>query len=78
MMSEINQENIHLLIPSKVSWLASMLVEEKGYTVPDAIKQVYSSKLYQKLKIESTKTWHLGPVALYQELEEELRYEPAS
>ncbi len=58
--------------------IESMLVEEKGYTVPDAIKQVYSSKLYQKLKIESTKTWHLGPVALYQELEEELRYEPAS
>jgi hypothetical protein len=29
--------------------------------------------LYKKLKVESTKMWHLGPVALYQELEAELK-----
>ena len=70
---EINQGNLHLLLPSKVSWLASMLVEYKGLSIVDAIKKVYASNLYKKLKTESTKTWHLGPVALYQELEEELR-----
>ena len=32
----------------------------------DAIKKIYTSKLYKRLK------WHLGPVALYQELEAEL------
>lgn len=47
MIGEINQENLYLLLPSKVCWLASMLVE-------------------------NTKIWHLGPVALYQELEAEL------
>ena len=72
MIGEINQDNLHLLLPSKVSWLASMLVEYKGLSIIDAIKLIYSSKLYKKLKVESTKTWHLGPVALYQELESEL------
>ena len=73
MIGEINQSNLHLLLPSKISWLASMLVEEKGISIADAIKTVYASNLYKRLKIESTKTWHLGPVALYQELEAELQ-----
>ena len=68
MIGEINQGNLHLLLPSKVSWLASMLVEYKGLSIIDAIKKVYASNLYKKLKIESTKTWHLGPVDLYEEL----------
>ena len=51
---EINQGNLYLLLPSKVSWLASMLVEYKGLSIVDAIKKVYASNLYKKLKIEST------------------------
>lgn len=73
MIGEINQGNLYLLLPSKVSWLASMLVEDKGMSIVEAIKKVYASDLYKKLKVESTKTWHLGPVTLYQELEEELK-----
>ena len=72
MIGEINQGNLHLLLPSKISWLASMLVEYKNMNITDAIKTLYGSKLYKKLKVESTKMWHLGPVALYQELETEL------
>lgn len=75
MIGEINQGNLCLLLPSKVSWLVAMLVEDKGMSIVDAIKKVYASSLYKKLKVESTKTWHLGPVALYQELEEELKGE---
>lgn len=70
---EINQGNLHLLLPSKISWLAGMLVEYKGMNIIEAIKTIYFSKLYKKLKVESTKMWHLGPVALYQELETELK-----
>jgi len=69
---EINQGNLHLLLPSKISWLAGMLVEYKGMNITEAIKTIYGSKLYKKLKVENTKMWHLGPVALYQELETEL------
>ncbi len=71
-MIDVNQKNLYLLLPSKISWLADMLVENKGYSVVDAIKKIYSSNLYQKLQDEKTKMWHLGPVALYEELEEEL------
>ena len=72
MIGEINQDNLHLLLPSKISWLASMLVEYKGMNITEAIKTIYGSKLYKKLKVESTKMWHLGPVAMYQEIEAEL------
>lgn len=71
MIGEITQSNLYLILPSKVSWLADMLVEYKGMNIIDAIKQIYSSRLYQKLQVESTKMWHLGPVALYEELEKE-------
>ena len=69
---EINQSNLYLLLPSKVSCLASMLVEYKGMNITEAIKTIYRSKLYKQLKVESTKMWHLGSVVLYQELEAEL------
>lgn len=68
----INQNNLYLLLPSKLSWLANMLVDEKGISLPEAMIKLYSSELYEKLEDESTKTWHLGPVALYEELEKEL------
>lgn len=67
----INQNNLYLLLPSKMSWLASMFADERNVSVVDAIKKLYSSNLYKKLENESTKTWHLGPVALYEEFMEE-------
>lgn len=75
MINEINQNNLYLLLPSKISWLATMLAEERNISLLSAIKKIYSSKLYTKLQNESTKMWHLGPVALYEELTEELKTE---
>lgn len=49
---EINQGNLHLLLPSKVSWLASMLVEYKGLSIVEAIKKVYASNLYKNLRLK--------------------------
>ena len=66
MIGEINQKNLYLLLPSKVSWLASMIQKHKKVCLIDAIKEVYQSDTYQQLENEATKTWHLGPVALYQ------------
>lgn len=71
MIGEVNQNNLYLILPSKVSILASMLVEYKGVTPIYAIKQIYASELYKKLQDESSKMWHLGPVALYEEIEKE-------
>lgn len=72
MIGTITQSNLHLILSSKVSGLACLLIEHKGMSIVEAIQTVYASQLYQRLKMENTKTWHLGPAALYQELEEEL------
>jgi len=68
MSANITQDNVYLLIPSKISWMADMLVKDRGVSIVDAVKILYSSSIYKKLEVESTKAWHLGPVALYEEL----------
>lgn len=68
MIGEITQENLYLLLPSKVSWLASMIQEDENLRMIDAIKKVYLSDTYKRLEDESTKMWHLGPVDLYQDM----------
>jgi len=65
---EVNQNNLYLLLPSKVAWLAEWLSEDKKISISESIKLIYSSDMYRRLEDESTKMWHLGPVALYQEL----------
>ena len=37
-----------------------------------AMKLLYASDVYSRLEQESTKTWHLGPVALYQDFKSEI------
>ena len=66
----ITQENVHLLLPSKLSWMANMLAEDKGISIVAAMKLLYSSDVYARLENEATKAWHLGPVALYQDFQE--------
>ena len=72
-MSEaITQDNLYLLLPSKIGWLVKWMVEDNGVSITEAINRLYRSKLYKKLSTESTKYWHLGPVDLYEELKQEL------
>ena len=40
----INQNNLYLLLPSKMGWLASMLAEDENISIVDAIKKLYSSE----------------------------------
>ena len=65
---DINQDNLYLFLPSKVAWLADMLTTDKGIGIVDAMIEIYSSDTYRQLEDESTKMWHLGPVALYQDM----------
>ena len=71
MIGEINQGNLYLLLPSKVSWLAGMIQKHKHLSLVDAIKEVYKSNLYKQMEQEDTKMWNLGPVDLYNELTDE-------
>jgi hypothetical protein len=65
---DINQDNLYLLLPSKVAWLADMMTSDRGIGIVDAMIEIYSSDTYRQLEDESTKMWHLGPVALYQDM----------
>lgn len=56
----ITQDNLYLLIPSKLSWMANMLSEDKGVCIVDAMKALYSSEVYSKLEDESTKEFRSG------------------
>ncbi len=67
-IGEIDQDNLYLLLPSKVSLLAGMIQKHEHLPLLDAIKEIYLSKTYKQLEDESTKIWHLGPVALYQNI----------
>ena len=64
---DITQDNLYLILPSKVSRMAEMLAEDSGKSIVQAVKEIYHSDVYKCLEQESTKQWHLGPVALYQE-----------
>lgn len=66
---DITQDNLYLILPSKVSRMAEMLAEDSGKSIVQAVKDIYHSEVYKRLEQESTKQWHLGPVALYQEFQ---------
>lgn len=67
-MTDVTQENLYLLLPSKVSCVAYMLSKDTNMNLLDAIRTIYDSEMYRKLEIEETKLWHDGPVALYEEM----------
>lgn len=71
---KITQDNVHLLLPSKVAQLADRLLQN-GYakSMADALTMVYTSPVYAKLEQEKTKYWWLGVNALYQEITQSLQ-----
>ncbi len=71
-MFQINQKNLHLILPGKISWLVEYMHDDYGLALQECLKRIYHSKLYSKLSTESTKYWHLSPVDLYNELKNEL------
>lgn len=70
---EITNENLYLLLPSKVSRLAQIYAHENNTSIVEAMRRFYQSDTYKKLADETTKLWHYGPVALYQEFIDELK-----
>ena len=70
MIGKINDQNLYLLLPGKVGLFAKIYAIEKGGTLLDALRLFYKSNTYKELEQEETKLWHYGPVALYEEFEE--------
>ena len=52
MKETINQKNLYLLLPAKVSRMAEMLADDKGLSMIDAL----------------TKAWHRGPTTRYYDM----------
>ena len=67
---EITNENLYLLLPSKAMQVSRIYQEMHGGSGLDALRHFYRSSLYKLLEQEETKLWHLGPVALYETMEE--------
>ncbi|MBQ5982326.1 MAG: hypothetical protein IJL54_09190 [Prevotella sp.] len=65
---QVDQNNLYLFLPGKISWMAEWLSEDKNISIAEAIEEIYRSELYQNLEKENSKLWHQGPVALYQQL----------
>lgn len=62
----VNQGNLYLFLPSKVSRMAEMLSKDRGLSITEAMKAIYLSETYRRLEREDSKAWHEGPVALYE------------
>ena len=43
----VTQDNLYLFLPSKISWMAEMLSEDKKVSISDAVKEIYASDLYR-------------------------------
>jgi len=65
---DVTQKNLYLFIPSKVSHMVGMLMDDEKVGTIEALRNIYSSRTYGELEDESTKKWQLGPVALYEEI----------
>lgn len=66
---KITQDNVHLLLPSKVAQLADRLLQNgDAEDMVSAINMVYTSPVYAKLEQEKTKYWWLGLNALYHDI----------
>ena len=67
-MTEINKDNLYLLLPGIIAGVARIYAEENGGGNLEAVRRGHSSGLDPRLADEPTKLWHLGPVALYEEM----------
>lgn len=63
---QITQANLYLILPIKVSKMATMYAADFGVSILEALRNIYKSATYRELENEDSKLWHYGPVALYQ------------
>jgi len=64
---KITQENLPLILLSKVQGVARIYAEEHNCSILEGARLFAESDVYRRLEIEETKLWWWGPVALYQE-----------
>lgn len=71
-MNENTTNHLNLSIsPFLMKDLVSMVMKKKALPFEDALHYIMSSRMYENLMDEKTKTWYLSSSALYDILEEE-------
>lgn len=67
----MGQEQFHAMMPVISADLVSIIVEKRDVAESEAIKLLYSSKLYEVLEQEATKLWQYSTPMLYSLLKQE-------
>ena len=67
----MGQEQFVAMMPYICTDLLSLIVEKHNISEEDAIKKLYSSKLYAMLEQEETKVWQYSTPMLYSLFEQE-------
>ena len=52
-MVQINQDNLHLLMPGKIFWLVEYLHDDFGFSLQECLNRIYHSLLYKIAKNET-------------------------
>lgn len=69
---EQHRQDKQFLVECLTADLATMLIEDYGYTMEDALDALYKSKTYEKIERESTGLYYQGSVYVMDHLMEEL------
>lgn len=75
MKEKIDQSDLYMILPIKVSYLADKVSQDLGIGLVEAIRKIYSSDTYKRLEREQSKAWTLGPTTLYYDLKQEFNKE---
>lgn len=67
----MGQDEFSALMPYISADLVYMIINKQGLTEEDAIKKLYSSKVYAALEKEDTKVWQYSTHMLYSLFEQE-------
>lgn len=70
MIPEITNKNLYLLLPGKVTGFVGEYKRTHSVDGLETLRMFYRSNTYRELEEETTKLWHYGPVALYEEFME--------
>lgn len=71
-MIEVNQKNLYLLLPGKITRVVELISKKTQADPVEILRKFYQSRCYKELESEETKYWHLGPVAISQDFLEEM------
>lgn len=63
-MTQQEQRQFTATMQMIVPQVIDRMVKEYGMEAGDAMKELYTSQLYADLERESSKLWHLSPLAL--------------